>query len=448
VTRPALAWRRLSAGGVVVLVSAVALIAVLAVIGDVRRLPLELAFLTGIVVGIWIVLTRAGWRRVVGGFVGLAAAVGFVAASFWGADGTSVLLRLGAVVVLVALLGLGAARDTRVLTRAATPGAAVAPAHHPVLIMNPRSGGGKADRFDLGRECRARGIEPIRMGPGDDPAALAEAAIAGGADVIGMAGGDGSQALVAEVAARHGVAMVVVPAGTRNHLALDLGIDRDDVVGALDGFGAAVERPVDLGEVNGRVFVNNVSLGLYAEIVRSPEYRDAKVDTTLSVLPRVLGKGSRAFDLRFTGPGGQRHTGARVVQVSNNPYGRAAGTRTTRPRLDCGRLGVIALEIQDDRAAAAFLAAAGAGRPERFAGYVAWDTVAFDLDSGAPVDVGLDGEALRISPPLRFRIRPAALRVRLPQHAVGLSPAGRDLRLRSTLRELRPAASGRSGGRP
>ena len=129
--------------------------------------------------------------------------------------------------------------------------------------------------------------------PGDDMLDLARDAIDRGADVIGMAGGDGSQALVASVAAERGIPMVVIPAGTRNHLALDLGIDRDDVVGALDAFDAAVERPMDLAEVNGHVFVNNVSLGLYAAIVQSPEYRDAKADTTLSALPRLLGPGSQ-----------------------------------------------------------------------------------------------------------------------------------------------------------
>lgn len=70
----------------------------------------------------------------------------------------------------------------------------------------------------------------------------------------------------------------MVPAGTRNHLATDLGLDRGSVLGALNAFAAAVERRIDLGQVNGRVFVNNVSLGLYAQIVRSPEYRDAKVE--------------------------------------------------------------------------------------------------------------------------------------------------------------------------
>jgi len=352
------------------------------------------------------------------------------------------------VTLALALLAFVAARDARALRRAPTPGAAVPAARNAVLILNPRSGGGKAERLGLMKECRARGVEPVLLAPGDDLVALAEAAVARGADVIGMAGGDGSQGLVADVAARHGVAMVVVPAGTRNHLAPDLGLDRADVLGALDAFGAAVERVVDLGEVNGRVFVNNVSLGLYAEIVRSPEYRDAKVDTTLTALPRVLGPGSSPFDLRFTGPAGERYTGAHVVQVSNNPYGRTSGARSTRPRLDTGRLGVIALEIRGDRAAAAFLAAAAAGRPDRYRGYVAWEPSVFDVDSANPVDMGVDGEALRMTPPLRFTIRSGALRVRLPEGALGLSPAARDLRARGALRELRLAASGRSGGRP
>ena len=144
--------------------------------------------------------------------------------------------------------------------------------------MNPTSGGGKVERFNLAEEARLRGIEPIELHPGDDLRTLARDAAAA-ARVIGMAGGDGSQALVAAVAMAHSVPYVCVPAGTRNHLALDLGLDRDDVVGALDGFTDGVERQIDVGLVNGRPFVNNVSLGAYAEIVRSDAYRGAKLAT-------------------------------------------------------------------------------------------------------------------------------------------------------------------------
>ena len=119
-----------------------------------------------------------------------------------------------------------------------------------------------------------------------------------------MAGGDGSQAIVAAIAAERGLPYACIPAGTRNHFALDLGVDRDDVVGALDAFVDGGERVVDLAEVNGRVFVNNVSLGLYAEAVQQQEYRDAKIRTLLDTVPDMLGPGGSELDLRWTGPGG------------------------------------------------------------------------------------------------------------------------------------------------
>jgi diacylglycerol kinase family enzyme len=229
--------------------------------------------------------------------------------------------------------------------------------------------------------------------------------------------------------------MVVVPAGTRNHLAMDLGLDRGDVIGALDAYGAAVERVVDLGDVNGRPFVNNVSLGLYAEIIRSPAYRDAKLDTTVSALPGLLGPGSVPFDLRFTDPAGKRHTGAHLVQVSNNRYGRTLRTLASRPRIDSGRLGVITLELPEGPPDPGFLAAISAGSPDRFPGFIAWEARTFEVDSDDFVDAGVDGEALRMTP-LRFTIQPGALRIRLPQHASGLSPAARELRRRARLRRL------------
>ena len=159
-----------------------------------------------------------------------------------------------------------------------------------------------------------------------------------------MAGGDGSQALVASIAAERGVPMVVVPAGTRNHLALDLGLDRNDVVGALDAFGEARVRPMDLGEVNGRIFVNNVSLGLYAAIVRSPAYREAKVDTTLATLPQVLAPDTEPFDLRFTGPDGEPHQGAHMCRSRGrgSTVTSSSSPRSSTPtNTSCGTFGVI-----------------------------------------------------------------------------------------------------------
>ena len=199
----------------------------------------------------------------------------------------------------------------------------------PVLFFNPKSGGGKAERFKLADEARKRGIEPIELGPPWDLEALVRGALDRGADALAMAGGDGSQAIVAAIAAERGLPYACIPAGTRNHFALDLGVDRDDVVGALDAFVDGGERTVDLAEVNGRVFVNNVSLGLYAEAVQRQEYRDAKIRTLLDTVPDVLGPDSaEKLDLRWTGPGGHTHHSGAMVLVSNNQYrlGRAIGS--------------------------------------------------------------------------------------------------------------------------
>ena len=267
---------------------------------------------------------------------------------------------------------------------------------HPVLIVNPRSGGGKAQRYDLVARCRARGIEPVVMNDGDDLASLAAAAVSSGADVIGMAGGDGSQAIVAAVASRHDIAYVCIPAGTRNHFALDIGVDREDVIGALDAFHHGSERRIDLAQVNGRVFVNNASIGFYGKVVQSPEYRDAKLRTVIETLPDLLGPDAVPFDLRFSDPGGAEYESAQLVLVSNNRYQLdPLGAQGTRGAMDGGTLGVV---VAPD------------GPPLRR--LREWTTFRFEIDSGATIDVGLDGEALRLEPPLLFESLPAALRIR------------------------------------
>jgi len=320
------------------------------------------------------------------------------------------------------------------------------PARHPVLIMNLKSGGGKAAKFRLAEECERRGIEPIVLRPGDDLLRLADDAVARGADVIGMAGGDGSQALVAAVASRRGVPHVCVPAGTRNHFALDLGLDRNDVVGALDAFGDGVERRVDLAAVNGRVFVNNASLGLYAKVVQSAEYRDAKIATISSMLPDLLAKDAAPLDLRFTGPDGADVPAAQLILVSNDPYQLDhIGGRGTRERLDGGVLGIVAARIGDAADARQFAALEAAGQVRRFPGWHEWSAPRFEVSSGSPVEIGVDGEALLMDPPLVFESRPRALRVRLPRHAVRASPAAMTVHLLSgsTITQLVRVLAGR-----
>jgi diacylglycerol kinase family enzyme len=283
---------------------------------------------------------------------------------------------------------------------------------HPVLFYNPKSGGGKATRFHLADEARRRGIEPIELELGQDLETLVRDAVARGADGLAMAGGDGSQAIVAMVAAELGLPYACIPAGTRNHFALDLGVDREDVVGALDAFVNGGERRVDLAEVNGQVFVNNVSLGLYADAVQRPGYREAKMHTILDTVPEVLGPDAQPPNLVWRGPSGQES--AVAILLSNNQYrlARAVGSGT-RPRLDQGTLGVTVLApITTD-----------GGSVTRKLSMQQWTTREFEVESDAAVPAGIDGEAVMLEPPLRFVTRPGALRVRIaPQHA-GVSPS-------------------------
>jgi hypothetical protein len=236
------------------------------------------------------------------------------------------------------------------------------------------------------------------MKEGNDLASLAAGAVSSGAGVIGMAGGDGSQAIVAAVVARHDIPYVCIPAGTRNHFALDIGVDRDDVVGALDAFHHGSERRIDLARVNGRVFVNNASMGLYGAIVKSPEYRDAKLRTILEMLPDLVGPGSQPLDLRFRDADGVVLASPDVLMVSNNRYELDPRTSPrTRGEMNRGVLGVVFVPH---------------GPP--FQAWREWTAPVFEIDSNAAVDVGLDGEAVSLDPPLHFESWPSALRIWCP----------------------------------
>ena len=421
------ASRRLAAVASIVIVAAVIVSTVLVVVDRPLEVLVQLILLAVVVLAAWNALTRKHAARLIWVVLAVAAAVAVVAIQVAGGKGhvLSLVVRLALLAAAILLARYALTRDARSLKQMETPGKPVPAARHGVLIMNLKSGGGKAEKFKLVDECRARGIEPVVLQRGDDLLQLARDAIDGGADVVGMAGGDGSQALVASVAAERGVPMVVIPAGTRNHFALDIGLDRDDVVGALDAYAEARERTIDLADVNGRIFVNNVSLGLYATIVRSPEYRDAKRDTALAALPEMLGPGSEPFDLRFTTPDGVEQQGAHVIQVSNGPYGTTPGGITSRPRLDTGQLGVFSLVVPDAMAATRAIAALTTATPALYEGYRTWSAPTFAVTSDAPIAVGLDGESLEMDPPLVFTSRPGVLRLRLPLQAIGYSPAAR-----------------------
>lgn len=407
------------------------IVVAVALAGDLAIAVLAVGLVVVVSGTLWFALTRRGSRRAAGATLAGLAGAGLIVvlATHW--QGVLVLVGL---ILLLAVFGLAARYALGRTKEAATHGEAVAfvpveAAGSAVLIINLKSGGGKAERFDLAAAARRQGVEPIVLQGGDDLLDLAEGAIERGAQVVGMAGGDGSQALVATVAARRDVAYVCVPAGTRNHFALDLGLNRDDVVGALDAFTDAVERRIDLARVNDRVFVNNASLGVYAKVVQSDAYRDAKLETWTRMLPDLLGPDAEPIDLEFTAPDGSLCDDAPLVLVSNNPYRLTSlAGAGTRARLDTGLLGVVAARVRTPADASKLVALEMVGQVGRFSGLVSWRILEFEVRSEGPVEVGLDGEALVLAPPLRFTSMPGALRVRLPR-AVGLAPGVRDAAL-------------------
>ncbi len=419
---------------------------VVLLVDDVVALLLVLAALGLAGAGLWLAATRRGIARLLGIAVAVVALAGGVVALV----AQDLIDELVALVVAIAAFGAASRmalrrRQIPERTDSTHPAARPARAKSGVLLINPKSGGGKATRFDLAGEARKRGIRAVVLDfeRGDDLLELAEQALSDGADVIGMAGGDGSQALVATVAMRHNVPHVCIPAGTRNHFALDLGLDRDDVIGALDAFTDGVERRIDLARVNEHVFVNNASLGVYAEVVQSDAYRDAKLETWTQMLPELLGPGAPPIDLEFEGPDGTELSDAPLVLVSNNPYQLTSlAGAGTRARLDTGRLGLVAARITAASDIAEFVMLETVGQAQRFHGLLEWSEARFEVRSSSPVAVGLDGEALMLEPPLQFVSLPGALRVRVPERASNGAAATSASFTRDNLRALSRIATG------
>jgi diacylglycerol kinase family enzyme len=258
------------------------------------------------------------------------------------------------------------------------------------LAINPRAGEAEPRPEELRDAAEGLGIRAHLLSPGDDPVAVARAAPDG---PLGIAGGDGSLAPVAEVALDRGVPFVAVPYGTRNHFARDLGLDRDDPLAALASF-RGHERQIDVGRVNGRLFVNNVSLGAYARLVHRREGHRRRRDAFARL--RALG-----LVLRRPRPLGVTVDGspvrARVVLVANNYYKLELLSLGERERLDEGLLHLYI--------AHGFLPATW---EERSGEHFVVDARAGGLRAA------VDGEPEELATPLRFEIEPRALRVLLP----------------------------------
>ena len=416
---------------VLALVSLVAVVLLIgALIGFLVRNGVYVATgLAGLALGVaggWWAITKRAIRRV-WGTIGMVAGAAVLVASVLGAgseDWQSFVRALVCVGLLaVAIAAARAAFAAGLRTTSVSQTHYATRPTHPVLLCNPWSGGGKVETFGLVELAVSLGVETVMLDHGLDLAQLARDAIARGADCLGMAGGDGSQALVASIAVEHGLPFVCVAAGTRNHFALDLGLNRRDPRHSVYAFRDAIERRIDYATVNDRFFVNNVSLGVYATIVQQEGYREAKAATTRRLLPELLGNAQQPFDLSFTTPDGTDVDGSFLIMVSNNPYELGASPDTSqRLRLDTGKLGVFAVTAATGAQAAEVLTLALAGQGSRsgHAFEFSCETLEIRSRSGTAY-AGIDGEALELETPMIFRSHPEGLRLLVPEGNVEIA---------------------------
>jgi diacylglycerol kinase family enzyme len=418
---PVATRRRLAALSSITFSLALVLVAVTLLFRHGVELILGLIGLSTAVGGTWLAITETTRLRRVLGITGIVLGLFVVAAAIYRAlsDGDVIFLWIATFFVLIAATFTSARAALRsdlrheldIRVRSAGP------PQKAVLLCNPKSGGGKVGQFGLLDVAKQLGVEAIVLEAGQELEQLARDAVARGADCLGMAGGDGSQALVASIAIEHRLPFVCVSAGTRNHFALDLGLNRDDPRESMLAFRDAVERYVDYATVNDRLFVNNVSLGVYAQIVQQDSYRDAKVGTTLTLLPEMLSHQAEPFDLQFTTPDDENIDGAIIVMVSNNPYVLGlTPDNAQRRRVDTGRLGIFAVTTSTGSEAAALFAATASGQRNRSRHWHEFTAATFEVASrSGTAFAGVDGEALQLPTPLQFRIHPRGLKLLVPE---------------------------------
>jgi diacylglycerol kinase family enzyme len=260
-----------------------------------------------------------------------------------------------------------------------------------ILFVNPKASSRSPSPDEVAHAARARAIDVHVFQPGVD---LGDVARAAGATAIGVAGGDGSLAPVAAAALERGVPFVCVPYGTRNHFARDLGLRRHDPLDALAAFVDRRERRIDVGRAGDRLFLNNVSLGVYAGLVHRRE-RHRRRGEALARARALLKVTRHRGGLRARANG--EPIAARFLLVGNNHYELDLFTLGARDRLDEGKLHLWA--------AAGWLPRTWEERSaERF-----------ELELGtAHVRAAIDGEPALLESRLELESLPKALRVLLP----------------------------------
>jgi diacylglycerol kinase family enzyme len=312
--------------------------------------------------------------------------------------------------------------------------------HRPVLVLNPRSGSAQAVRPQLLEAAGRYGIQVHEAATPARLVAVAREAVADGADVLGVAGGDGSLAAVAAVAMQAELPFVCVPAGTRNHFARDLGLDRADPAAAIEAFVAGPERRVDVASVGGRLFLNNASIGVYAALVHEPSYRDDQLGAISGVLESVLERDALPVRVSFRDGAGNHWDQVLVLFVSNNAYPLTG--LGGRPRLDAGMLEVSALRRTEGQELGRALENLLYSRYQAGHGWARWATTHLEVDApSGRLEVGIDGEPAVVDTPIEFRIHAGALRVLLPPSRPASAQPSRSTSLPPRRRALAPAST-------
>jgi diacylglycerol kinase family enzyme len=374
----------------------------------------------GVLYGAWLVFSGEGQRHKRG------VVLLIVLAIFWVAElvliarepgNIRTIVGIGVVsVVYTLIVSILRKQYWKSLRRSNTMAKSTASFKKPYLVINPKSGGGRATKSHLADHARKLGITAIVLNKGDDVEALARKAVNEGADVLGVSGGDGSIGAVAKVAIEHDLPIVVLAGGTRCHFARDLGLNPKEINDGLAGF-SGVERRVDVGEINGRIFLNNASFGMYADIVDSPDYRDNKLAVSRAVLKDLASGKKPGYKLSFA-HNGTKYTNAVQILVGVNQYKTISLLDLgERDQLDEGALQVTVITKLTDELVKQLLKVFSidfSGGVDRAEGVEQWNTKEFKVTDGSKLVVGVDGEREEYSSPVVIQVKPKALRIYVP----------------------------------
>jgi diacylglycerol kinase family enzyme len=294
-----------------------------------------------------------------------------------------------------------------------------------LVVLNARSGTGCGpERADEVRSLfTANGMEAevVLAGSGEEMFAAIDRAADTGAGVVAAGGGDGTQSAVASRLVDTGLVQGVLPLGTLNHFAKDLGIPLK-LEDAVRTIAEGRESQVDVGEVNGRIFINNSSLGLYPQIVRARELQQMHLGKSkwAALASAALRATERPHGLavRIAAEGEEQLRRTPFVFIGNNRYTMEGFHIGARDRLDGGELALYMGRRRGRLALLQLALRALARRLQQDADFemlTGGDFVISTRDSR--IRVATDGEVTMMDTPLHYRARPKALRVMVPQLA-------------------------------